>query len=168
VGFDPGDPSQRPFTAYGHAKFPDVRDTELDDYVAGLVSGGPTAVKAALDAVSEHGRRVLRVYAERAATRAVRERAPDLLVRALVALVVGGLEQNALEALIPMAVVEDAGHRIGAEPGDFFGTAADIVGHPGTVSLFMWLTRKPDDRSLECMGFTADSDESGFRYRWSA
>ena len=165
VGFDPGALSQGSYGAYRSARFPDDRDAELDGYVAGLMSGGPAAVKKALDAVSEPGRTVLRAYAERAASRAVREQAPDLLVRALVALVVGGLDFNAFEALIPMAAVEDAGYRIGAEPGEFFGTAADLVGPTGTVSLFLWLARNPAERSLEYMGLAADSDESGFRYR---
>ena len=166
--FEPGDPSQRRFAGYGRAKFPDPRDAALDAYVAGLRSGGPQAVETALRAVGEAGRHVLGAYAERAASRAVRAKSQDLLVSALVALVVGGLDQNALEALTRMALVEDAGHRIGAEPGVFFGTAADVVGHPGSVNLMIWLSRSPDDRTPESMGFSAGRDESGFRYMWTA
>lgn len=168
MGFDPRDPPPHKYVAYGPARFPDARDVEMDSYVGGLRAGGPRAVKAALEIVSERGRRVLGAYAERAASRAVRNNDPELLVLALVALVVGGLDQNALETLMGTALVEDAGHRISAEPGVFFGKAADAVGHPGSVNLAGWLSRRPEDRTPECMGFEAGEDESGFRYRYSA
>ena len=167
TNFDPGQPEQRRFVGYGRARIPDHRDKELDAYVRSLRSGGPTSVAAALNQVSENGRRVLRVYGERAASRAVRDRSVDQLVSALVAVVVGGLDQNALEALMPMALIEDAGVRIGEEPDGYFGDAADIVGHPGSVNLMVCLTRKPEDRSVEAMGFVASQDESGFRYKWA-
>lgn len=167
TNFDPGQPEQRRFVGYGRAPIPDRRDEELDRYVQSLRSGGPPSVAAALRQVSEGGRRVLRAYGERSASRAVRTRSVDQLVSGLVAVVVGGLDQNALEALMPMALIEDAGLRIGAEPDGYFGDAADIVGHPGSVNLMVWLTRKPEDRSVEAMGFVASEDGSGFRYKWA-
>jgi hypothetical protein len=166
--FDPGDPAQRRFTSYRLAAFPDARDTELDEYARALRSGGPAAIRAGLDTVSEKGRQVLRAYAERAASRAVRDQDRDLLVLGSVALVVGGLDQNALEALTRMPLIEDASRRLGAELADVFEEAAGVVGHPGTVNLMLWLTRAPEDRTPECMGFVAGEDDSGFRYRWTA
>jgi hypothetical protein len=111
---------------------------------------------------------VLRAYAERAASRAVRGKDRDLLVLGVIALAVGGLDQNALEALMRMPLIEDASKRVGAELADVFEEAAGVVGHPSTVSLMLWLTRKPQDRTPECMGFSDGEDESGFRYRWTA
>jgi len=89
------------------------------------------------------------------------------LVSALVAVVLGGLDQNALEAMMPLALVEDAGRRIGAEADVYFGTAANLVGHPASVNLMVWLTRKEEDRTPEAMGFTATGDGAGFRYKWA-
>jgi hypothetical protein len=151
----------------GRAAIPDYRDDELDRYVDGLRSGGPPVVAGALAQSSEAGRRVLRVYGERAASRAVRSGSVDRLISALVAVVVGGLDQNALEALMPMSLIEDAGSRIGADPDAYFGPAAGIVGHPGSVNLMVWLSRKPEDRTVGAMGFVASEDETGFRYRWA-
>jgi hypothetical protein len=168
VAFDPGEPSQRPFTGYGPAKLPDARDAEVDSYVRELRVGGPAAVQAALGAVSEKGRRVLCSYAERAASIAVRTKSSDRLVLALIALVVGGLDQNALEALMRMSLVEDASGRLGVEPADLFEQAADVVGHPGSVNLMLWLSRRPEDRTPECMGFEAVGEGSAFRYQWKA
>jgi hypothetical protein len=166
--FDPGDPSQRRYTAYGLAEFPDPRDVEIDEYIAGVKAGGPAEVQSALAAVSDKGRQVLRSYAERSASRAVRSKDPDNLVLGLIALVVGGLDQNTLESLMRMPLIEDAGRRLGIEPADLFEEVAGIVGHPGSVNLMLWLTRAPEDRTPECMGFEAAQDDSGFRYRWTA
>jgi hypothetical protein len=165
--FDPGQPEHRRYVGYGRAPIPDSRDEDLDGYVRALRSGGPLAVAAALKQVSESGRRVLRAYSERSASRAVRDRSVDQLVSALVADVVGGLDQNALEALMPMALIEDAGLRIGVDPDEFFGDAAGIVGHPGSVNLMVWLTRLPEDRVVQAMGFVAAEEARGFRYKWA-
>lgn len=144
-GFDPADREQRRFTGWGPAPIPYVRDQVIDDYVAGLRSGGPIAVRGAIQHASEFGRRVLLTYAQRAAARAVRERSPDLLVSALVAVVVGGLDHNALEALIRMALVEDACRRIGADVDDFFGRASATATCPDILAVLggptRWATR---------------------------
>jgi len=98
----------------------------------------------------------------------VRDKDRDLLVLGSIAMVVGGLDQNALEALTRMPLIEDASKRLGVELADVFEQVAGIVGHPGSVNLMLWLTRAPEDRTPECMGFAAAEDDSGFRYRWTA
>ena len=164
--FDPSDSGQRGYTAYGPAEFPDARDAVLDEYVAQLRAGGPPAVQEACARVSQRGRDVLAAYAVRAASRAVRDSDPECLIRGLVAVVVGGLDENGREALLHMPALEDACRRLGLEPGDVFGDAAAAVGHPGTVNLALWLARAPEARTLECMGYGVREDESGFRYVW--
>lgn len=125
-------------------------------------------MQAALASVSEKARQALAAYAERSASLAVRDNDSERLLRALVALVIGGLDQNSLDALMRMPVIEDAARRLGVEPANLFEDAADIVGHPGSVNLMLWLARRPEDRTLESMGFEAGEDESGFRYEWTA
>jgi hypothetical protein len=166
--FDPGDPQQRRYVSWGRAPFPDPRDADVDAYVRALREGGQPAVAATVAAVSERGRKVLRAYAERAATRAVRNDAADLLVLASIALVMGGLDQNDREALLRMPLVEDASRRIGVDLATVFEEVAGLVGHPGTVNLVLWLSRAPEDRTLEGIGFAAGDDGDGFRYRWIA
>jgi len=31
----------------------------------------------------------------------------------------------------------------------------------------LWLSRKPEDRTVEAMGFVPSEDETGFRYEWA-
>jgi len=166
--FDPGEPTQRRFGSYAPADFPDARDAVLDEYVTGLRRGGPSAVASAIAVVSETGRQVLRAFGERAATRAVRDQDRRILELGLIAMVVGGLDQNALEALMRMPLLEDAAGRLGLDPADVFEAVSDVVGHPGSVNLMVWLSRAPEDRTPECMGFEATGSGGSFRYRWAA
>jgi hypothetical protein len=166
-GFDPADLAQSRFTGYGPAELPDPRDEELDGYVRGLQHCGSQAIATAVTNASEIGRRVLRAYAERAASRAVRDKKRDLLISASVALVVGGLSDNELEALMGMALVDDASKRTGFELADVFEEVAHLVSHPASVNLMLWLSRAPEDRTPECMGFEAAGVGSAFRYRWT-
>lgn len=166
--FNPSLPQQLSFNGYGPAVIPDPRDKVLDVYVGEVVSGGPAAIASITGSASEAGRRVLRAYAERLASRAVRGQDGRLLVTALVAAVLGGLDQNAWEAMMPMALIDDAAARLGLDVSSLFDQAAGIVGHPGTVNLMVWLTRAPEDRTPEAMGFAVSSDSGGFRYRWAS
>jgi hypothetical protein len=164
--FDPGDPKQQRFTAYGPAPIPDPRDDLVGKFIDRAESGGPAAVASLCASASEHGRRVLRAYGERMASLAVRRRDPALLVRAVVAIVLGGLDQNALEALMVLPLVENSASLLGVGLPSIFEEAAAVVGHPGSVSLVSWLARTPADRSIASMGFTESSDEGGFRYKF--
>jgi len=167
VPFDPSDPSEARYAGYGLAPFPDPRDAEINFYVAGVRAGAAEEVRAALTEVSERGRQVLVAYAERSASIAVRNNVPDRLVRASIALVIGGLTQNALEALMRMALVEDAARRLGAEPAGILAQAAGLVGEMGGFALKLWLGRRPEDRTPECMGFRATGEGLNFRYEWA-
>ena len=63
-----------------------------------------------------------------------------------------------------MPVIEDSAKRIGVQPPVLFEEAAEIVGHPATAHLVLWLMRKPEDRELSCMGYAVGEDGDGFRY----
>jgi len=164
--FDPSEPGQRRFTAYGPATLPDPRDATVDKYVNEVIRNGPDAAHEAAAAASPKGKQVLLSYCERAATRAVRAGSKELLVAATVAAVVGGLEQYERDALMRMPIIEDASNRIGIHVSDLFEDVARIVGHPGSVSLARWLSREPPDRTLAAMGFSVADDGSGLRYVW--
>lgn len=163
--FDPTDQTQARFNGYGPSALPNKRDEELDEFVTGIIGGGASAVSKILPRISEKGRRVLRAYAERMASLAVRGNDHLALKKALVALVLGGLDENRLESLMVMAPIEDSARRLHLDPSDLFEEVSNIVGHPATVNLMTWLSRKEEDRSLASMGFVATEDAGGFRYK---
>jgi hypothetical protein len=101
---------------------------------------------------------------------------PRLVVRPLLpswqptpaseAVVLGGLDQNALEALMVMPLIENSTRLLDTSAATVFEKASSTVGHPGTSYLVAWLTRAPQDRTLKSMGFVESSDEGGFRYKF--
>lgn len=167
LGFDPGEPKQQRFVAYGPAPIPDPRDELVSELIDRAQTGGPAAVASLSASASERGRRVLRAYGERMSSLAVRRRDQALLVRAVIAIVLGGLDQNALEALMVMPLVENSARLLDVNLPSVFEKASAVVGHPGSVNLMVWLTRKPEDRTIASMGFVESSDEGGFRYRFN-
>jgi hypothetical protein len=163
--FNPPDQSQTEFNGYGPSTLPNERDVEVDDFLNEVISGGEKSVAEILPKLSEKARRVLRAYAGRMASLAVQRQDRAILTRGLVAVVLGGLDENQLESLMVMAPIEDSARRIGIEPADLFEEVSKIVGLPATVNLMIWLSRTDDDRSLESMGYVTTEDEGGFRYR---
>jgi hypothetical protein len=164
MAFDPTQTDQRAYNGYGPALIPDPRDDEVGRYVDGVVAGGPSAVTAALATATEQARRVLLAFAERSASIAVRRNDKQALVRGVVATVLGGLDENSREALMVMAPLEDAARRLGLHFPDVCGEVAEVVGHPGTVNLMLWCSRKPEDRTLASMAYVTRDAPDGFRY----
>jgi hypothetical protein len=76
VSFDPENPEQPGFASYGASRLPDPRDDQVAQFIDRTQSAGPQAVTAIVARISERGRRVLRAYAERMASLAVRRREP--------------------------------------------------------------------------------------------
>jgi len=165
--FEPSDPAQSRFAGYGPSSLPNSRD-ELVGVLDRAVSGGPPVVADLIQGASETGRRVLRAYGERMASLAVRRGDAGLLVRAVIAVVIGGLDQSGLEALMVMPLIENSAGLLHVDLASLFEQAAAVVGHPGSVNLMVWLTRAPEDRTLASMGFVESSDEGGFRYKFQA
>ncbi len=165
--FNPTDQRQAAFVGYGPAKLPEPRDGHVQKVIDQLTVGGGSEFASALSAVTDKARDVLCAYAERMASLAVRRQDEQLLIRALVALVLGGLNENSHESLMVMAPIEDSARRIGVDLTGLCERVSKIVGHPGTVNLMRWLARQPQDRSLASMGFVATEDGDGFRYRFA-
>lgn len=165
--FDPGAPNQARFDNLGKAGFPDARDQIVGDFIQSINAAGPDSISAAAAAASEAGRRVAAVFAERAATRAVRDQNPALLNDALVALVIAGLGEDNYGAIMPMAVVQDAAQRCGKDFQSLIEEVSVLAGSPGSDGLRLWLTRDPEDATLAAMGYTAEDSPDGIVYKWS-
>jgi hypothetical protein len=118
--FDPKNPRDRRFDGFGPSQLPNGLDDEVGAFVAGLHAGGPRLVAEVSSTITGHGRDVLRAYAERMASLAVRKSDRDVLLNAVIANVVGGLSTNEHESLMVMAPIEDAAARLGVDlPGLF-------------------------------------------------
>ncbi len=169
--FTPGDLAQDGFDWYGPAPIPDVRDSVVDEFISQVRDGDAAAIAALAAGPSDRGASVLRVYAERMSSLAVRREDPAVLVRAVVALVAGGLARGDREAIMVMALIEHSARLLHEDLAEIFKPAASAINAlsaGGPENLAAWLARAPEDRTLAAMGFEESADQDGFRYRYTA
>lgn len=164
----PEEASPRKFDEYRDAKLPSERDLALDSHIGELALAGKAAVSEAARRLDSNERTELWFYAQRAASRAVRAEDPKLLTLAVVALVLStGGQLSTLPITMRVALVNDACERLGLHLDDLAENVAAIAGGWGVVDVVgNILAREEEDKTVECMGFEAGSDEDGFRYRW--
>ena len=113
--FSPHSERDRRFDGYGPSALPNALDGEVTAFVSGVRAGGVPATAAAAAALTPNARNILRAYAERMASLAVREADRDILLNAVIANVLGGLSSHEQESLLVMAPIEDASARIGVD-----------------------------------------------------
>lgn len=170
-GFEPADPVQEAYFRYGSAPIPDARDCLVVEFIDQVLAGEPAAVAALAAGPSDRGLSVLRAFAERMASLAVRRGDSRLLVKAVVAVVAGGLSRGDPAALMVMPLIEHSVGLLDQGLADIFWQAAGAMeawGPAGARSLGAWLARAPQDRTLASMGYAESEDDGGFRYRYRA
>jgi hypothetical protein len=108
---------------------------------------------------------VLKVFAERMATAAVRDQAPDTLLLALIALLLAWAGPDERDLLLVFPLVYDAAGRLDLDKESFFGSVSKTVGDQVYSPWANFLGRSEHNKSLEVMGYTVGSDKDGFRYK---
>ena len=163
--FDPTRTEPQRFRGYLGLPIPAAEDQVVTDFLDSSVAAGPAEIIRLTTEASRDGRDVLLAYAERAATLAVRLRDRGAVIRALIAVEIGGLSYGSRQALITMSLIDRACRIIGCDFEDALEEAARKVGHPGTLAFATWLTRSAEDRAIEAMGYGEGQDVDGFRFR---
>ena len=142
---------------------PDPLDEEIRELVDPVLDSGSWSALRARITPAHHA--VLRVFAERMASLAVRRRDPELLEIALVALALGGLDSGSREALAIVPLVYRSAERLEVDPQELFEDVARYVGDEAAAQLRAFPQRSPRNRSIGAMGYEEARDEGGFRYR---
>jgi catechol 2,3-dioxygenase-like lactoylglutathione lyase family enzyme len=156
---------------YGEAPIPSARDDELATYLEGLAAGTPEARDAAARELGPRYTATLLTFAERTATRAVREGRARAALLGLLAVGLSWREAADVRPAIPvLGVLHDAAARAGADPAALFTEAAALLPDDVAPVLRDFLTRPDLDSIAEEMGYAPTSDRHGFRYRrlWGA
>lgn len=167
VEFNPRDELQRRYTGYGLSKLPNSLDHEVSDFVDLLMASDAGTVAGLV--LTDSGRSVLRAFAERMSSLAVRREDTSLLPRALLAIVLGGLARGERDALMVMSLIDAAATRLGTEIAVLCQAIFPLVGDQGVQSLAEWLARAPADRSIAAMGYVESTDSNGlftFKRDW--
>lgn len=140
---------------------PQPLDEEIRGLLAPVLDGGWSDLRARV-APEHHS--VLRVFAERMASLAVRRRDPGLLKLGLVALALAGLDSGSREALAIVPLVYRSAERLDVDPDGLFEEVARHVGDAAAAQLRAFPQRGPHARSIGAMGYEEARDEDGFRY----
>jgi len=148
---------------YGSARLPSVRDEEIAAFVRQIDGPGPFA--QAKDALGQGHGVVLSAFAERMASLAVRtgsrQSLRDGLSAAQLALAVAGDSRDSLPGL---SLLFRASEILEMDPVVEFSAVAAFAAAADNQSLFDFLSRDDEDRSLAAMGYVEDRDDDGFRF----
>jgi hypothetical protein len=139
-----------------------------DGQIADLLRTVESAAKfRKLESKLTSGRKqVLRVFAERMATQAVREKDLLKIYLGLIALALGGLSTEEREAILVLPLLYRATELLGRDSTELFEKAVDVVDSTSASFLRSFLMRA--DKSIEQMGYVETLEPDGFRFerRW--
>jgi hypothetical protein len=140
--------------------------TSRDDEIARLLSQVLAEDRVAQFArqVGEGHSAVLRAFAERMATAAVRRQDPALLRLGMIALLLPWPGPDSRETLLIFPLFYDAIQRIGFDGESFIAAIRQLVGDQPIAPFVQFLQRSEPSKSLEAMGYAVGSDQDGFRY----
>lgn len=154
------------YRGYTARPIPDSLDTAPAHLCRLVAEGRGAEVIEWLRTVDGDNAAVLLAFAERTAALAVRTHSDASLHESLLAL---GLSMqvgdDSREGLLVMPLPWHAAAAIRLDPAAVFERAAAALGGPAGEGLRQWTRRKPEDQSLECMGYVTAEDSEGFRYR---
>jgi hypothetical protein len=112
--------------------------------------------------INDDHARVLRAFAERSASGAVRNNDPEQLRVGLIALLLALSQTESREGLMILAVIYDAMLRLRLEPSAFSDSVRQVVGELLISPFANFMTRS--DKTLRAMGYEEGADSDGFRY----
>jgi catechol 2,3-dioxygenase-like lactoylglutathione lyase family enzyme len=151
---------------YVDAAIPSARDAQLAAYLQRLVAADDTARGQAADALGPSYTATFVAFAERMATRAVRERDVAHAELGLWALVLTWRRsKDVTTAIPPLGLLYDAARRVNADPPALFRKVAAACPADVAPVLTDFAQRDDLDEIAEEMGFAVRSDRDGFRYR---
>lgn len=105
---------------------------------------------------------VLRAFAERMATAAVRSRDPEQLRTGLVALLLAIGSTDSREGFLLLPLFFDAMLKLGIDPSSFAHSMRHVVGDRLVAPYSEFMSRS--DKTLASMGYEEGADNEGFRY----
>lgn len=155
--------------SHGYVDFP--YPSPLDELIERLVAAykeaweldSPTR-KRILDSVTVEVSNCLLVYGHRMAVLAVRQQSREPLEKALLALVVEGFRCDARENMLILSLINHSAVKVGADPRQLFENAARYASPEVAQHLREFVSRRPEDKSIQAMGYSEETTPDGFRY----
>jgi hypothetical protein len=108
---------------------------------------------------------VLRVFAERMASEAIRNRDAAVLRLGLIALLLSWHGPDSRETLMVFPIFYDAVRRMGLDLTLLVASIRETIGDQLAAPFVEFLQRSESDKSLQAMGYAEGADNDGFRYQ---
>lgn len=149
---------------YGQEALISERDGEIRDLLLKVADSAPFEDVAVF--VPRAGERVLTVFAERAASIAVRHQDARELRAGIFAVVLAQAITDDPRVLLPaVALLHRAAEMIGEDPAAEFHAANELTGGRAG-GLLDFLRRSPEDKSIKSMGFEEGNDKQDRQFRF--
>lgn len=147
---------------YGRQDIPSARDSQIRELLLRVSDQG--AVDRIAPWMPRDASRVLNVFAERAASLAVRHQdARELRVGLLAAAIARTLTDDERDVLPALALLYRAAEKIGHDPDVQFTAVQKLCGGHGRF-LTEFLRRTAVDKSIDAMGYEESHDKQGFKF----
>jgi hypothetical protein len=141
---------------------------ELDGRVAAMLDAyvkGSTSAKAEITTIIGPDQTWgLLAYAERMAVLGVRQKSREPLEKALLALVVEGFRWDAREDMLILSLINHSAVKVSADPRQLFEEAARHASPEVAQYLCEFVGRRPEDKSIQSMGYSEEATSDGFSY----
>lgn len=152
-------------TGYGGLPIPSELDARITRLLEDWLEQDHDTRQHLLSQIREQQQFTLLAYSERMASLAVREHNDQHAFLGLLAQGIDGGHVDWRENMMVLSLHHDALLRIGAPPERAFERVASLLPATPAEYLRAFLRRRPESKSLECMGWAEGRDQDGFRYR---
>jgi hypothetical protein len=141
---------------------PTARDDEISDLLSKVIVE-QRIVQFTRNLKDGHGA-VLRAFAERMTSAAVRNGDQGLLRKGLIALLLSSRSPDFRDTLMIFPLFYHAAGRLGLDLGPFLDSIRQTIGDPFSAPFAEFLKRPATNKSLQVMGYAEGADNDGFRY----
>jgi hypothetical protein len=150
---------------YGPKPIPVERDFQINEFLDAIMAATPPERARLTTSLDASHAPVLRAFAERMASFAVRQGSAEPLRRGLLALALGGAADDEREMIMVLPLIYRSAELIDADPDSLFAEASNTVGrNTASEAIQDFPARTFEDRSLAAFGFIEGHDVDGFRY----
>lgn len=152
------------YSGYLPKRIPDPLDAKIAIFIDWFLDSDELE-QGLLSCLPANASEVLLVFAERQAALAVRSSSMRALPASAVAIgMAAAIADDEREGMLVMPLPWRAAAMLGVHQAHLFASNASKVPGKGAQALLAFVSRKPEDQSLDCMGYREGSDADGFRF----
>ena len=147
---------------YYKQAIPSDIDAAIGEALARLSSCDDADRALVVEGIAGDHARVLKLFAERMASLAVRRNSPEPVRKGLAALSIVTRTEDEREVLLVLSLLHDAAMKVSGSAKEIFAEGGAVLG--GAKLLNGFLRRSDADKHIKAMGYEESETEDGFLY----